>query len=155
MAGARFSASGNNTLTSTPGDTALTVHAATASLRRAYVYELIMGNEGVPADNVLNWTVQRITDPNTANATQVVATRMDLADAEADTLAYENHTAEPTYTSTEELLEFPLNTRATFRWVAAPGSEIVIPATNLAGIGINSFHASAVTDYRGTALWLE
>lgn len=150
---ANYSASGNNTLTGTPGDTALTLHAATASLRRASAYELIFGNEGTPDDQVLNWVVQRITDPNTANATQVVATRLDLADAESDTLAYENHTAEPTYTATEEILEFPLNTRATFRWVAVPGSEIAIPATNLAGFGVVAFHASITTDYRATSLF--
>jgi len=67
----------------------------------------------------------------------------------------ENHTAEPTYTSTEELLEYPLNTRGTFRWVATPGSEIVTPATNDAGYGIVAFHASITTDYRATALWIE
>ena len=64
----------------------------------------------------------------------------------------ENHTVEPTYTAAKELLEVPLNTRATFRWAAAPGSELVIPATNDAGIGWVCFHASATTDYRVTAM---
>ncbi len=150
---ARYSASGNNTLTSTPGDTCLSLVGITATLRRSFTYEIIMGNEGVPADNVLNWTVQRCTAEGTATA--VVPTRLDLADAESDMNVGENHTGEPTYTSTEELLEFPLNTRATFRWVAAPGSEIITPATNEAGYGIVAFHASATTDIRATALWTE
>jgi hypothetical protein len=150
---AKYSASGNNTLTGTPGDTALSLVGITATLRRSYTYELLMGNEGAPADNVLNWVVQRVTAEGTA--TGVVPTRLDLADAESDMNVGENHTAEPTYTSTEEILEFPLNTRGTFRWVAAPGSEIVTPSTNEAGYGIVAFHASAVTDYRATALWTE
>ncbi len=150
---ARYSASGNNTLTSTPGDTVLSLVGITATLRRSYTYELIFGNEGTPADNVLNWTVQRCTAEGTA--TEVVPTRLDLADAESDMNVGENHTGEPTYTSTEEILEFPLNTRATFRWVASPGSEIVTPSTNEAGYGIVAFHASATTDIRATALWTE
>lgn len=149
----KYSGSGNNTLTSTPGDTCLSLVGITATLRRSYTYELIMGNEGTPADLVLNWVVQRVTAEGTA--TGVVPTRLDLADAESDMNVGENHTTEPTYTSTEELLEFPLNTRATFRWVATPGSEIITPATNEAGYGIVAFHASAVTDYRATALWTE
>ena len=150
---AKYPASGNNTLTSTPGDTCLSVVGITATLRRSYTYEIIMGNEGTPADNVLNWIVQRATAEGTA--TGVVPTRFDLADAESDMNVGENHTGEPTYTATEEILEFPLNTRATFRWVAAPGSEIVTPSTNEAGYGIVAFHASATTDYRATALWTE
>ena len=67
----------------------------------------------------------------------------------------ENHTGEPTYTASEELLEYPLNTRATFRWVSTPGSEIVTPATNESGYGIVAFHASNTTNYRATALWTE
>ena len=149
----KYSASGNNTITSTPGDTCLSLVGITASLRRSYTYELIMGNEGTPSDSTFNWKVGRITAEGTA--TEVIPTRLDLADAESDMNVGENHSSEPTYTATEEILEFPLNTRATFRWVAAPGSEIVTPATNEAGYGIVGFHASITTDYRATALWTE
>jgi len=150
---AKYSASGNNTLTSTPGDTCLSLVGITATLRRSYTYELIMANEGTPADQVLVWKVARCTAEGTA--TGVVPTRLDLADAESDMNVGENHTGEPTYTSTEELLEIPINTRATFRWVAVPGSEIITPSTNEAGYGIVAFHASITTDYRATALWIE
>jgi len=80
---------------------------------------------------------------------------MDLADRAAQAVAGENHTSEPTYTSNTEVMEIPLNRRATFRWVAAPGSEIVCPATSGDGIGVHSLHASATTDWRVVALWLE
>lgn len=149
----KYSASGNNTLTSTPGDSCLSLVGITASLRRSYTYEIIMAVEGAPSDNVMTWTVQRCTAEGTA--TEVVPTRLDIADAESDMNVGENHTSEPTYTASEELLEIPLNTRATFRWVATPGSEIVTPSTNEAGYGIVAFHASVVVDYRATALWSE
>ena len=80
---------------------------------------------------------------------------MDLADRAAQAVAGENHSSEPTYTSNTEVMEIPLNHRATFRWVAAPGSEIVCPATSGDGIGVHSLHASATTDWRAVALWLE
>lgn len=114
---------------------------------------MTFGNVGTPADQVSVITVQRVTAPGTA--TSVTPTRLDLADREAQAVAGENHSSEPTYTSTEELMEVPLNHRATFRWVAAPGSEIVCPATSGDGIGVHSLHASATTDWRVTALWLE
>jgi hypothetical protein len=152
MAGARYSASGNNTLTGSPGDTCLSLVGITATLRRSWTYEIIFGNEGTPADNVLNWKVGRVTAEGTA--TPVVPTRLDLADAESDMNVGENHSGEPTYTATEELLEYPLNTRGTFRWVSTPGSEIITPATNEAGYGIVAIHTSG-TDYRATALWVE
>ena len=152
MASPKYSASGSNTLAATP-DTALSIVGITATLRRSWIYEFILGNVGTPADVVLNHTLQRCSAEGTA--TEVVPTRLDLAEAESGMNVGENHTAEPTYTSTEELLEFPLNARATFRWVAAPGSEIVTPATNDAGVGWYAGHASATTDYRVTALWTE
>lgn len=149
---AKYAASGSQTLSSSL-ITALSLSAATASLRRAFVGEFIIADVGTPADNVVLHTVQRGSTSGTGTA--VTPTRLDLADAESDTVAKENHTSEPTYTSTEELAEIPLNTRATFRWVAAPGYELVIPATNEASIGWQAIHASATTDWRAQAYWRE
>jgi hypothetical protein len=36
------------------------------------------------------------------------------------------------------LLQVAVNQRASYRWVAAPGGEFVIPATNVAGIGVRA-----------------
>ena len=58
--------------------------------------------------------------------------------------AGENHTIEPTYTAAAIVLMIPLNQRATFRWVAAPGSELVAPATAANGFGIQTTTSSAV-----------
>ena len=149
-----YTISGNNTLTSTPGDTCLSLVGITATLKRSRTNSILFGVEGTPDDQVLNWVVQRITAEGTA--TEVIPTRNDLADAESGMNAGENHTGEPTYTSAKELLEFPLNTRATFRWLAAnSASELVTPATNDAGWGIVAFHASITLDYRATAEFSE
>jgi hypothetical protein len=59
----------------------------------------------------------------------------------------EDHTAEPTYTAATELLDQIINQRAAFRWVAAPGGALLIPASANNGIGFCAFHAS----YTGSA----
>jgi len=58
-----------------------------------------------------------------------------------------NHTVEPTYTAGAFLLTVDLNQRATFRWVAPPGGELVTPATNANGAGVlNSVATALVVD---------
>lgn len=148
----KYSASGNQTLT-TSAVTALTVGSNASTAQRNRIYELWIANEGTPADNLVIHTIQRCTALGTSTA--VTASKLDLADRAAQAACGENHTVEPTYTSAEELLEVPLNTRATFRWVAAPGSEIVTPATVANGVGAKALHASATTDWRVGAMWTE
>ena len=149
---ARYSASGSQTLT-TSATTALSVTSNTSTVQRNRVYELIYANQGTPADQVSIIVVERVTAPGSATA--VTPTLMDLADRAAQAVAGENHTSEPTYTSNTEVMEVPLNHRATFRWVAPPNGEIVCPATSGDGIGIHSLHASATTDWRAVAFWEE
>ena len=149
---ARYSASGSQTLT-TSATTALGVTSNTSTVQRNWVYELTFGNVGTPADQVSVIVVQRVTAPGSATA--VTPTLMDLADRAAQAVAGENHTSEPTYTSNTEVMEVPLNHRATFRWVAPPNGEIVCPATSGDGIGIHSLHASATTEWRVGCHWIE
>ena len=149
---ARYSASGSQTLT-TSATTALSVTSNTSTVQRNRVYELIYANQGTPADQVSIIVVQRVTAPGSATA--VTPTLMDLADRAAQAVAGENHTSEPTYISNTEVMEVPMNHRATFRWVAPPNGEIVCPATSGDGIGIHSLHASATTDWRAVAFWEE
>jgi adenine deaminase len=156
---ARYSASGTQTLQPTDDDstdaTALTV-AAQSTAHQNRIYEIWFGNIGAPADLVSVYTVSRITAATTTAAgTTVTPSLIDLADRASQSKALENCTTEPTYTANQELLEIPLNHRATFRWVAAPGGELVTPATNNAGVGFKAIHASATTDFRMGAMWEE
>ena len=156
---ARYSASGTQTLQPTDDDstdaTALTV-AAQSTAHQNRIYEIWFGNIGAPADLVSVYTVSRITAATTTAAgTTVTPSLIDLADRASQSKALENCTTEPTYTANQELLEIPLNHRATFRWVAAPGGELVTPATNNAGVGFKAIHASASTDFRMGAMWEE
>lgn len=110
--------------------------------RRFKLYDWVFGSEASPADNPFLWLIQRCTAAGTSTA--VVPQPLDPADAATEMDAGENHTVEPTYTAAAILLHIPLNQRATFRWVAAPGGEIVAPATASNGIGVQTPTASAV-----------
>ena len=156
---ARYSASGTQTLQATDDDstdaTALTI-AAQSTAHQNRIYEIWFANIGAPADLVSVYTVARITAATTTAAgTTVTPSLIDLSDRASQSKSLENCTTEPTYTSNQELLEIPLNHRATFRWVSAPGGELVTPATNNAGAGFKAIHASATTDFRMGAMWEE
>lgn len=110
--------------------------------RRAKIYDLMFGSEATPADNAFLWQVQRCTTAGTSTA--VTPAPLDPADAVALDDTGSNHTVDPTLTAGAFLMTVPLNQRATFRWVAAPGGEIVIPATANNGVALRTPTASAV-----------
>lgn len=108
------------------------VAASGTALRRAKLYDILIGANGTPADNELEWDFPRQTAAGTA--TSITPVPLDPADAAALGTPFANATAEGTVTANTSQLYVAINQRASYRWVAAPGSEIVIPATNLAGI---------------------
>jgi hypothetical protein len=122
----------------TTGDATTTglIVAQTSGLRRFAIYDMIFGSEASPTDARNLWQVARITADGTHSG--VTPSPLNPADAASSALAGENCSGEPTYTAGLVMLSIPLNTRATFRWVAAPGSELWAPATNENGFGIKT-----------------
>lgn len=106
----------------------LYLNAAASSPRRAKVYDLSMGCGASPADNAFIWIIQRCTTAPTA--TGLTPNSLDPADTLASTIVA-NHTVtvDGTLTAAALLYRDALNQRATFRWVAAPYGELIIPAT--------------------------
>jgi len=109
---------------------------STTQARRGKIYDIMFGSEATPNDAAILWTFQRYTAAGTSTA--VTPQALDPADAAFLGQAGENHTIEPTYTARAILLNVPLNQRATYRWVAAPGGELVYPAQTANGIGIQT-----------------
>src|SRR3990167_2123688 len=126
-----YSATGEMTTVSGSLKTALSVIASTAT--RAKIYDYIFSAGGTPADNVLEFVVMRSTADGTGSA--VTPALLDPASPAAQLTCKQTYTTEGTYTAASELLDFDLNQRATFRWVAAPGGELIVPATSANGIG--------------------
>lgn len=151
---AKFSANnrlgGTQQAISTSFKTMVTLSAATATLRRAWVNDVIFGTDGAPTDNGCVCDISRITALGTATA--VTPTLKDPADTAVGTVAQANATVEPTVTAASSLLSYGFNARATYRWFANPGSELVIPATNVNGLAARVLSQG----YTGTAMaWVD
>lgn len=112
------------------------LEAPGASMRRIKLYEVVAGSETAPADNVFLFEVNRST--TAATGTAVTPNALDPADAAAVSLLKENLSVQGTNTANAIPLSWALNQRATFRWVAAPGAEIVVPATANNGLHFNT-----------------
>lgn len=107
---------------------------------RPSIYDIIVGSTATPADNALEFVLQRYTAAGTG--TSVTPTPADEDDPATQCTALVNLSAEPTYTSGAVLLDIPLNQRATQRWIAAPGRELKMAATAAHGCGLQPIHAS-------------
>jgi hypothetical protein len=117
------------------------ITAAAASMRRARVYDWKLGCNASPADNSFLHIAQRCTTAGTGAA--LTPNSLDPGDSLASTIVCKDTiTVDATLTAAAFLDAIPLNQRASFRWVAPPGGELVIPATASNGI---SFGLSTAT----------
>lgn len=114
----------------------ITSATGATTLRRAWVYDVMFGADGTPADNVVVYKIDRQT--STGTRTAATAAPLDVTDAAALITVGVNTTIEPIVTAATQLLEIGVNQRASYRWVAAPGGELVVPATNVAGLGFRA-----------------
>lgn len=121
--------------------------SGTQALRRGKFYDLLIGTNGTPADNYMQWDVSRTTTtPTTGTASGI--NPLDSADASAAALCQINlATTEATITSSSSLFNVGVNQRASYRWVASPGSEMVFPATAANGLAVRTLSGG----YTGTA----
>jgi hypothetical protein len=113
-----------------------------STARRAWIYDVQAGADGTPADYAIAFILDRQTTVGTGTA--VTPRPLDSADGATTIVATVNHTAEPTVTADTDLLEMAGNQRASFRWCAPPGGELIVPATNLNGIGLRARSPSYV-----------
>ena len=125
---------------------------STANIRPK-IYDILCGSDATPADNAFEFVLQRFTAAGTSTA--VVPTALDPGDPAATGIAGEAHTVEPTYTANLILLMWMMNQRATFRWVAAPGSEFVMPATAANGLGVQPITVGAAVNFGLHVLYAE
>jgi len=125
--------------------TTLAVGDITASASgRFKLYDVIVGSEAAAADGSFLWRFQKHTTSVGTRGSTVTPQSLDSADGAATSAAGQAHTANPTVTANAFCLDIPLNQRATFRWVAAPGGELVAPATANSGFTILTPTSSAV-----------
>lgn len=131
----------------------LTAATGATTLRRAYIYDAMFGADGTPADNVITYKMDRQSTVGTG--TSATGTGLDAADAASLITGNVNSTIEPTVTANTQLIEIPMNQRASYRWVAAPGGELIVPATNTTGIGARAKSPAYTSTVAATLHWWE
>lgn len=109
--------------------------------RRAKMFEFGFGSEATPADNAFLWVLDRGTT-GLGTSTGVTPTPADPSDIASVTDAGENYTVNPTIGV--RLYSQPLNQRASFRWVATPGRELIVAASANASLVARTTTMTAV-----------
>ena len=131
--------------------TLLNAYASSGTaVRRGKVYDVLVGTNGTPADNYMEWDISRFSATAILTATAVTPNPLDAADAAMLGASYANATTENTYVNNgtgASVFYVGVNQRASYRWVAAPGSELVYAATDLTGLGLRTKSGG----YTGTA----
>lgn len=94
---------------------------------RPRLYDLVIGSPSTPADQAGSFLIRRNSTASTGG-TSVTPSPIDPGDpASTSSAMVAPSMSAPTLGVT--LFSFAMNQRATFRWVAAPGKELVAPAT--------------------------
>ncbi len=141
-----------------------TTAVAGLSLARGKWYDILIGTNTTPADNVLTFDVVRATyATSTAITTGDSATSLFVSSLSSNFLTdftagaspfasiRINSSVETFLTSPVEIWSVGINQRASYRWVAAPGSEMVYPAAS-SGAGPNALAIRCLSPaYTGTA----
>jgi len=143
----RYANNGNQATTTTANKTATGI-TSVAGLR-PWIYEFTIGADGAPnsTDCSIVFTLQAYTAAGTSTAFTPFA--LDVGYQAAKGLCGINHSAEPTYTAGSTYWgPMGVNQRATYRWIAAPGSEVVLVGTaaNGAGMQVKSTNYAGQTD---------
>ena len=87
------------------------------------------------------------TIPLGSAATIIAPAVLDLANAAAVTVGTVNSSAHALITANSNVFYVGVNQRASYRWVAAPGGELIAPATSSAGFQLRTRSGG----YTGTA----
>ena len=121
---------------------------------RGKIYDILIGTDTTPGDTVVYWDLARqttwLSSTNTYTSALTSASSLfalDTADYTCWLGLQGNSTLEVTYTA--EVWSIGINQRASYRWVAAPGSEFVIPAVSSNGIGLRAMGPTGGSAYTG------
>ena len=131
--------------------TLTTVNPAT----RPHLYDYISGNVAAPADQAALFQLQRSAAP-ASNSTVVAGIALDFSEVATSNSVVTAYITLPALTAGAFLLAVAQNQRATFRWVAAPDGEIMVPATANSGVANMPITSTAtVASWAFTAHWWE
>lgn len=112
-------------------------------VRRAKVFYIELSSRDTPVDQAINFDIRRCSALGTS--TSVTPAPHDSSDPASLTVAGENHSVEPTYTSATEFEDISFNLKNTWRFQTAPEWGIIIPASTSNGLGVEFLAISSGT----------
>ena len=151
----RYAATGSlGTATMAAAAKTLILYTSTAAIR-PYVYDFTFGTVGTPSDSVVTLTVTRFSATAATVGSALTLQALDSVDALATTTAVFAATAEEA--AGVVLFQVGLNVRATYRWVAAPGGELIMAAstTTNGSLGIRALSPAYTLDANATSYHAE
>ena len=123
---------------------------------RVHLYDMVLGSDATPADVAGEFIVERCTN-NGTDGTALTEVKLDPLTVAATSVALGGTFAgsgEPA--ASDALLMIGLNQRATFRWIAAPGGELISTATADHGLELRTVAMSSGTpNMNATLMWWE
>jgi hypothetical protein len=129
-------------------------HAGATPVSRGAIFDLTVGSVATPADQAADFLLGRTTAVGTEGS-GLVPNNLDPGGPAGDMdSGLGVFSAEPTYTAAKQLLAFQLNQRATFRFVAAPGCEMMMTATQNNGAGLKTV-SSTSTQAHGACIFFQ
>jgi hypothetical protein len=138
----------------TPAGTALTIAlVAGIATARPSVHQLIVSSDSAPADIATKFQLLRHTAA-AVGGTALVAKASDPGNTSLLCTALQGTMTEPTYEANGEL-EFSVNQRATYTWIANPGREIKSAVGTANGLGVRSISSGATPNINCTIAWDE
>lgn len=124
--------------------------------RRGKLSDILIGTNTTPGDTVVQWDVCRLTAfgssiiTNTGGLSSVSSNySLDVADYNIAATVVVNSSAETNITASVELWGVGINQRASYRWVAAPGSELVWPAVSCQGLDLRAMGPAGGGSFAG------
>lgn len=138
---------------SSVADTGYVAVTSPATTMRPKVYDVLVGS-ATTADAANTWAMKRCTT-NGGTPAAYTELKLDPDSAAPGAVGTVSWATDPVDTADSELLTFGLNQRATFRWVAAPGGELIGPATDVNGLFFLSVTTTAAANHDVTVHWSE
>lgn len=136
------------------GNTAATT-SGPLGFRRGKIYDILVGTNGTPADNYIEWEVVRATIGTTLVWLGSISSvssgyALDQADTGFSAFATINTSAQTNVVANTQVWYVGVNQRASYRWVAAPGSELVYAAVSSGSVNGLALESRS-GGYTGTA----
>jgi len=136
------------------GTTLTILELVAATTTRGWIYDLIVGSDASPADVATEFNLIRGTVSGTGSATPTPRA-LDGGNPAALLSAKVGTFTGQTKTANTSLMNLALNQRATFRWVAPPDGEIVVPATSDNWVGLESIASGGTPNINASFYWQE